>query len=177
MRVEAQETTYVWHGWHEQPWGILMFFREERDLPGQLKLIVWFMNPIGLHWLQKTAGSREPMMGKERHVPTQCFTRTISTSQPRRRNSRSTSTALQTALGRLFATSGGRVTLLRWKREKFSTSTGFETVTSRYWCDHLTNSAMKPLTMGVGHLWVLMGPWGMRRSYIWMISYIEVRGS
>ena len=47
---------------------------------------------------------------------------------------------------------------VRWKPEKFSTSTGFEPVTSPYRCDHLTNSAMKPLTMGAGHLWVLMGP-------------------
>ena len=47
---------------------------------------------------------------------------------------------------------------VRWKPEKFSTLTGFESVTSRYRCDHLTDSAMKPLTMGAGHLWVLMGP-------------------
>ena len=53
------------------------------------------------------------------------------------------------------------------KPEKFRTSTGFEPVTSRYRCDALTNSAMKPLTLGVGHLWV-----HIRSSYIWSISYI-----
>ena len=46
-----------------------------------------------------------------------------------------------------------------WKPEK--TSTGFEPVTSRYRCDALTNWAMKPLTLGAGHLWVLMSPWRM----------------
>ena len=47
--------------------------------------------------------------------------------------------------------------------EKFRTSTGIETVTSRYrW-------AMKPLTMGAAHLWVLMFPWGMHQRWndIW----------
>ena len=29
-------------------------------------------------------------------------------------------------------------------------------MTSRYWCDALTNWAMKPLTLGAGHLWLLM---------------------
>ena len=111
MRVEAQETTYVWHDWHEQHWGILMVFREERVLPGQLKLIVWFTNPVGLHWLQTTAGSREPVMCKEMHAPTQCFTLTVSTSQPRRRNLRSTSTELQTGFGSRVFTWGGRVML------------------------------------------------------------------
>ena len=38
------------------------------------------------------------------------------------------------------------------KPEKVRTSTGFEPVTSRYRCDALTNSAMKPLTLGAGHL-------------------------
>ena len=42
------------------------------------------------------------------------------------------------------------------KPEKVRTSTGFEPVTSRYRCDALTNWAMKPLTLGAGHLWVLM---------------------
>ena len=42
------------------------------------------------------------------------------------------------------------------KPEKFRTSTGFEPVTSRYRCDALSNSAMKPLTLRTGHLWVLM---------------------
>ena len=37
---------------------------------------------------------------------------------------------------------------------------GFESVTSRsYWCNALTNWAMKPLTLGTWHLWVLMSPW------------------
>ena len=47
------------------------------------------------------------------------------------------------------------------KPEKVRTSTGFEPVTSRYRCDALTNWAMKPLTLGAGHLWVLMSPWRM----------------
>ena len=34
--------------------------------------------------------------------------------------------------------------------KKFRTSTGFEPVTSRYQCDAVTNSAMKPLTLGEG---------------------------
>ena len=44
------------------------------------------------------------------------------------------------------------------KPEKFRTSTGFEPVTSRFRCDALTNRAMKPLTLGAGHLWALMVP-------------------
>ena len=47
------------------------------------------------------------------------------------------------------------------KPEKVRTSTGFEPVTSRYRCDALTNWAMKPLTFGAGHLWLLMSPWRM----------------
>ena len=34
-------------------------------------------------------------------------------------------------------------------------------MTSRYRCDALTNWAMKPLTLGAGHLCVLMRPWRM----------------
>ena len=30
---------------------------------------------------------------------------------------------------------------------------------SRYRCDGLTNWAMRPLTLGAGHLWVQMSPW------------------
>ena len=45
------------------------------------------------------------------------------------------------------------------KPEKYRTSTGFKPVTSRFRCDALTNWAMKPLTLGAGHLWVLMVPW------------------
>ena len=41
----------------------------------------------------------------------------------------------------------------------------FESVTSRYRCDTLTNWAMKPLTLGAGHLWVLMSPWGMNSKW------------
>ena len=44
------------------------------------------------------------------------------------------------------------------KPEKVRTSTGFEPMTSQYRCDALTNWAMKPLTLGAGHLWVLMSP-------------------
>ena len=36
--------------------------------------------------------------------------------------------------------------------EKLRTSTGFEPMTLRYRCDALTNWAMKPLTLGAGHL-------------------------
>ena len=46
------------------------------------------------------------------------------------------------------------------KPEKFRTSTGFEPVNPRYRCDTLTNWSMKPLTLGAGHLWVPMFPWG-----------------
>ena len=61
------------------------------------------------------------------------------------------------------------------KPEKFRTSTGFEPVTSRFRCDALTNWAMKPLTLGAGHLWVLMVPWGMKQWWndIWNESYMN----
>ena len=39
------------------------------------------------------------------------------------------------------------------KSEKLRTSTGFEPVTPRLRCDALTNWAMKPPTLGAGHLW------------------------
>ena len=53
--------------------------------------------------------------------------------------------------------------------------TGFEPVTSRFRCDALTNWAMKPLTLGAGHLWVLMVPWGMNQWWngIWNESYMN----
>ena len=63
------------------------------------------------------------------------------------------------------------------KPEKVRTSTGFEPVTSRYRCDALTNWAMKPLTLGAGHLWVLMSPsrmdmkWYMK-CFIYMKHFI-----
>ena len=61
------------------------------------------------------------------------------------------------------------------KPEKFRTSTRFEPVTSRYRCDALTNWAMKPLTLGAGHLWVLMFPWGMNQRWndMWNGSYMN----
>ena len=61
------------------------------------------------------------------------------------------------------------------KPEKFRTSTGFEPVTSRFRCDALTNWAMKPLTLGAGHLWVLMVPWGMNQWWngTWNESYMN----
>ena len=61
------------------------------------------------------------------------------------------------------------------KPEKFRTSTGFEPVTSRFRCDALTNWAMKPQTLGAGHLWVLMFPWGMNQWWndIWNESYVN----
>ena len=59
------------------------------------------------------------------------------------------------------------------KPEKFRTSTGFEPVTTRFRCDDLTNWAMKSLTLGTGHLWVLMVSWGMNQWWngIWNESY------
>ena len=61
------------------------------------------------------------------------------------------------------------------KPEKFRTSTGFEPVTSRFRCDALTNWAMKPMTLGAGHLWVLIVPWGMNQWWngIWNQSYMN----
>ena len=61
------------------------------------------------------------------------------------------------------------------KPEKFRVSTGFEPVTSRYRCDALTNWSMKPLTLGAGHLWVPMFPWGMNQRWndIWNGSYMN----
>ena len=58
------------------------------------------------------------------------------------------------------------------KPEKVKTSTGFEPVTSRYRCDALTNGAMKPLTLGTGHLWVLMSPWRMDVKWFQLRSSI-----
>ena len=45
-----------------------------------------------------------------------------------------------------------------WKSEDFN---GVWTSASRYQCNALTNWAMKPLTLGAGHLWVLISPWRM----------------
>ena len=67
------------------------------------------------------------------------------------------------------------------KSEKFRTLTGFEPVTSRFRCDALTNWAMKPMTLGAGHLWVLMVPWGMNQwwngiyemNHIWTADFIS----
>ena len=56
--------------------------------------------------------------------------------------------------------------------QKVRTSTGFEPVTSRYWCDALPNWAMKPLTLGGGHLWVLRSLWGMNVEVIYEIFHI-----
>ena len=45
-------------------------------------------------------------------------------------------------------------------------------MTLRYLCDALTNWDMKPLTMGAGHLWVLMSPWKMDvKSYMTCFIY------
>ena len=38
--------------------------------------------------------------------------------------------------------------------QKVRTETGFEPMISRYRCDALINWAIKPLTLGAGHLWV-----------------------
>ena len=59
------------------------------------------------------------------------------------------------------------------KPEKVRTSTGFEPVTSPYRCDALTNWVMKPLTLGAGHLWILMSPW--RMDVKWYMKCIELR--
>ena len=56
-----------------------------------------------------------------------------------------------------------------YKPEKVRTSTGFEPVTSRYRCDALTKWAIKPLTLGAGHLWVLMIPWRV----VWIKWYMK----
>ena len=54
------------------------------------------------------------------------------------------------------------------KPEKFRTSKGFERAALQYWCDALTNWAVKPLTLGTGHLWVLtVFPWGMNQWTKW----------
>ena len=68
-----------------------------------------------------------------------------------------------------------QVLQLRRKPENFRISTRFEPVTSRFRCDALTNWAMKPLTLGAGHLWVLIVPWGMNQWWngIWNESYMN----
>ena len=50
---------------------------------------------------------------------------------------------------------------------------GFEPVTSRFQCDALTNWAMKPLTLGAGHLWIPMVPCGTNQWWNgkWNESY------
>ena len=45
--------------------------------------------------------------------------------------------------------------------KKSGLQTGFEPATLRYRCDAPTDWALKPLTLGAGHLWVLMNPWRM----------------
>ena len=59
-----------------------------------------------------------------------------------------------------------------WKIQDFN---GFEPVTSRYRRDALTNWGMKPPTLGAGHLWVPMFPWGMNQRWndIWNGSYMN----
>ena len=46
------------------------------------------------------------------------------------------------------------------KNSGFQRGLTFEPATSRLRCNTLTNLAMTPLTLGVGHLWVLMSPNG-----------------
>ena len=87
---------------------ILIFFVTEPDLVGQLKLIVWSTKPVGLHWLHMTCVLLEPVKWMDRHAPRRDFTLTISKSQPRRWNLTSTSTALQTVVGRLAAVRANR---------------------------------------------------------------------
>ena len=52
---------------------------------------------------------------------------------------------------------------------------GFEPVTSRYRSDALTNWAMKPLTLGAGHLWVLMSTWRVDVTWYMKCFIIELR--
>ena len=59
--------------------------------------------------------------------------------------------------------------------QKVRTSTGFEPISSWYRCDGPTNRAMKPLTLGAGHVWVLKSPRGMNLKLLWNISNIELR--
>ena len=63
------------------------------------------------------------------------------------------------------------------RSEKVRTSMRFEPVTLRFWCDALTNWAMKPLTLEAGHVWVLMFPWERNQwwNYIWNEPYIELQ--
>ena len=51
------------------------------------------------------------------------------------------------------------------KPEKVRISMGFEPVTSRYRCDALTNWAMRSLSLGAGHLWVIMSPWSIGHEF------------
>ena len=53
---------------------------------------------------------------------------------------------------------------------------GFEPVTSRYRSDALTNSAMKPLTLRVGHLWVLVTPPGMSVTGSYPVEVLTFSG-
>ena len=48
-------------------------------------------------------------------------------------------------------------------------------MTSRYRCYALTNWAMKPPTLGAGHLWAPMFPWRMNQRWndIWNGSYMN----
>ena len=61
-----------------------------------------------------------------------------------------------------------------WKSQDFN---GVEPATSRYRCNALTNWAMKPLTLGAGHLWVLMSPcrmdvkWYMECFIYWTADF------
>ena len=84
-------------------------------------------------WKHKTLGSRSKIMFRWTYYPVSCDHRSYE---------RCLSNCVQ-------------------KPEKVRTSTGFEPLTSRYRCDALTNWAMKPLTLGASHLWVLMSPWRM----------------
>ena len=62
------------------------------------------------------------------------------------------------------------------KPEKIRTSTGFEPVTLQYWCDALTNCAMKPLTLRtvgsfVGSNVPVMNESTMKWYMKWIIYY------
>ena len=57
-----------------------------------------------------------------------------------------------------------------WKK-KFRSSTGFEPLTSWYWCDALPTELWSlPLTLGAGQLWVHMFPW---KNWVLMIYEIN----
>ena len=62
------------------------------------------------------------------------------------------------------------------KPKKVRTSLRFEPMTSQFCCNVLTNWAITLLTLGVGHVWVLMFLWGTNQwwNYVWNEPSIEM---